>query len=118
MNIVGLIVMSVGLFFLGVSSVGLFRLPGFFARVHAVSKSETLGIALVLGGLMIHDGVSLVSFKLALIVVFVATANPVAAHLLTRAAVRTGILPVSRPPAFASDPNAPPANPNDAARGK
>ena len=50
MNIVGLIVMSVGLFFLGVSSVGLFRLPGFFARVHAVSKSETLGIALVLGG--------------------------------------------------------------------
>ena len=67
---------------------------------------------------MIHGGVSLVSLKLALIVVFVAIANPVAAHLLTRAAVCTGILPVSRPPAFASDPSAPPANPNDAARGK
>ena len=118
MNIAGLIVMCVGLFFLGVSSVGLFRLPGFFARVHAVSKSETLGIALVLGGLMIHGGVSLVSLKLALIVVFVAIANPVAAHLLTRAAVRTGILPVSRSSAFASRSNALLANPNDTARGK
>ena len=118
MSILGAVTLSIGLFFMAVTAVGLLRLPDFFTRVHAVSKSETLGIALVLGGLMIHDGVSLVSFKLALIVVFVAIANPVAAHLLTRAAVRTGILPVSRPPAFASDPNAPPANPNDAARGK
>jgi multicomponent Na+:H+ antiporter subunit G len=124
MNIVGLIVMSIGLFFLAVSSTGLFRLPGFFARVHAVSKSETLGLALVLLGLMIHDGVSLVSLKLGLIVVFVAMANPVAAHLLTRAAVRTGILPVRFPsdpapvpsvpsePTSAADPNAK-SSPND-----
>jgi multicomponent Na+:H+ antiporter subunit G len=128
LNIFGLVVISAGLFFLAVSSVGLFRLPGFFARVHAVSKSETLGIALVLLGLMIHEGVSLVSLKLGLIVVFVAMANPVAAHLLTRAAVRTGILPVGFPspsvapsvtsapaPTSATDPNDNPSSNDDTA---
>jgi multicomponent Na+:H+ antiporter subunit G len=118
MNIFGLVVMSVGLFFLAVSSIGLFRLPGFFARVHAVSKSETLGIALVLLGLMMHEGVSLVSLKLGLIVVFVAMANPVAAHLLTRAAVRTGILPIRFPSTSvtsATDRNDSPSSNDDTA---
>lgn len=94
MNIVGLIVMSFGLFFLAVTVIGLIRLPGFFARVHAVSKSETLGLALVFTGLMIHEGMTLVSLKYALIIMFVSLANPVGAHVLTRAAVRTGILPL------------------------
>ena len=89
----GFIVMSFGLFFLAVTVIGLIRLPGFFARVHAVSKSETLGLALVFTGLMIHEGITLVSLKYALIILFVAIANPVGAHVLTRAAVRTGILP-------------------------
>ena len=94
MNVVSLIVMSFGLFFLAVTVIGLIRLPGFFARVHAVSKSETLGLALVFTGLMIHEGMTLVSLKYALIIMFVSLANPVGAHVLTRAAVRTGILPL------------------------
>ena len=97
MSIVAITVLASGLFFLAVTAVGLIRLPDFFTRVHAVSKSETLGIALVLLGLMIHEGFSQVSLKLALVVVFVAIANPVGAHVLTRAAVRTGLLPWHRP---------------------
>lgn len=89
MSIIALAVMSLGLFFLVVTVIGLIRLPGFLARVHAVSKSETLGLALVFGGLMIHEGPTLVCLKYALIIVFVALANPVGAHVLTRAALRT-----------------------------
>lgn len=96
MNIVGLAIMAVGMFFLLVSSIGLIRLPGFFARVHAVSKSETMGTTLILAGLIVHEGLTLVSLKLGLILVFVAIANPVGAHLLTRAAIRTGIMPWRR----------------------
>lgn len=96
MNIVGLIIMSVGIFFLFVTAVGLIRLPGFFARVHAVSKTETIGIALILAGLMVHSGTTLVSLKFGLVLLFVSIANPVGAHLLTRAAVRTGIMPYRR----------------------
>lgn len=99
MTTAGLAFLSVGLFFLLVSAVGLVRLPDFFTRVHAVSKSETMGITLLLIGLMFYQGVDLISFKFGLIVIFVTIANPTGAHLLTRAAVRTGLLPWKRGPA-------------------
>ncbi len=96
MSIVGTVLMSAGIALMAITAIGLVRLPDFFSRVHAVSKSETLGIALVLLGLILHDGATLVSLKLVFIVVFVAIANPVAAHVLTRAAVRTGLMPWRR----------------------
>ena len=96
MSIFALTLLVAGLFFIGVTVLGLLRLPDFFTRVHAVSKSETLGIALVLLALIVHDGLTLTSLKLALVVLFVAIANPVGAHVLTRAAVRTGLLPWRR----------------------
>ena len=79
-----------------ITALGMIRLPDFYSRVHAVSKSETLGIALVLLGLILHEGATLVSLKIGLILVFVAVANPVGAHLLTRAALRTGQMPWRR----------------------
>ena len=96
MTTMGLVFLSGGLLFLLVSAVGLVRLPDFFTRVHAVSKSETLGITLILLGVICYHGANLISLKFALIALFVAIANPVGAHLLTRAAVRTGFLPWKR----------------------
>ena len=93
---VGTVVLGAGLFFTAVTAVGLLRLPDFFSRVHAVSKSETLGIALVLLGLMLHEEWSHTSLKLALIVLFIGISNPVAVHVLTRAAVRSGLMPWRR----------------------
>ena len=93
-----------GLFFMAVAALGLIRLPDFFSRAHAVSKAETLGIVLALLGLAIYDGGSLVSLKLGLALVFVFLANPVAAHLLTRAAVRSGVMPWMRQEDKSSDP--------------
>ena len=89
----GVALIAAGIGFMAITSLGLARLPDFFARVHAVSKSETLGLLLVLGGLILYEGASLTSLKLGLVAVFVAIANPVAAHLLTRAALRAGETP-------------------------
>ena len=96
MSIAGSVLIALGLAFMVITALGMIRLPDFYARVHAVSKSETLGIALVLLGLILHEGATLVSLKIGLILVFVAVANPVGAHLLTRAALRTGQLPWRR----------------------
>ena len=82
-----------GLSFMGLTALGLLRLPDFFTRAHAVSKTETLGIGLVLIGLMFESGLSLVAFKLALIVIFVFLSNPVSSHLLTRSALKNGLIP-------------------------
>ena len=78
-----------GLFFVLVSSLGLVRFPDFYTRSHALGESDTLGLVLVLGGLAIYSGLTLSSFKLLLILVFVALGNPTATHCITRAALRS-----------------------------
>jgi len=96
MSIAGTVLIALGLAFMVITALGLMRLPDFYSRVHAVSKSETLGIMLVLLGLILHEGATMVSLKIGLILVFVAVANPVGAHLLTRAALHTGQMPWRR----------------------
>ncbi|MBN2207452.1 MAG: monovalent cation/H(+) antiporter subunit G [Candidatus Aminicenantes bacterium] len=87
------IVVSAGAFFLLVGSIGLIRLPDFYSRAHATGKSDTLGVLLVTLGLVIHEGLTLNSAKIALIMAFIALTSPTATHALTRAAVRFGLKP-------------------------
>lgn len=82
-----------GVFFLTVGSIGLLRLPDFFARCHAIGKADTLGILLVLMGLIIYEGFTLNSAKMLIILTFVALTNPTAIHALARAAFLFGVKP-------------------------
>ena len=94
--IVAIILMSAGVFFLTVSALGLLRLPDFYARTHAVGKSETLGSILILSGLAVYNGWELSTIKILFIVFFVLIANPTATHAIARAALRTGLQPWTR----------------------
>ncbi|MDP6371762.1 MAG: monovalent cation/H(+) antiporter subunit G [Vicinamibacterales bacterium] len=85
-----------GLFFIAAGVVGVARLPDFYSRLHALGKSDTLGVALTATALALRGGVSLTSAKILLIVVFVTLANPTATHALGRAAYRAGIAPWRR----------------------
>jgi len=78
--------LSFGAFFLLVGSIGLIRLPDFYSRAHATGKSDTLGIMLIISGLVLYEGLTLNSVKLVLIIIFVALTNPTATNALTRAA--------------------------------
>ncbi|MEX0994845.1 MAG: monovalent cation/H(+) antiporter subunit G, partial [Balneolaceae bacterium] len=91
--IASILLIVAGVFFMLVGSVGLLRLPDFYSRTHAVSKSDTLGIVLVISGLMIYEGLTVNSFKLSFIVLFVALSNPIGTHALARAAYKRGIKP-------------------------
>jgi multicomponent Na+:H+ antiporter subunit G len=93
MNVVTGILTLAGFFFILTGAVGILRLPDFYCRLHAMGKSDTLGVALVLGALALEEGVSLISVKILLIVVFVSLANPTATHALGRAARRSGLRP-------------------------
>jgi multicomponent Na+:H+ antiporter subunit G len=94
MIVVSTILMLIGLFFLVVSAVGLERLPEVYTRAHAVAKSETLGLMLVLGGLFFRPELDVGgAVRLAFIVAFSVVANPTAVHALVRAARRAGVQP-------------------------
>jgi multicomponent Na+:H+ antiporter subunit G len=88
MTVLSVLLISVGVGFLGVSALGVVRLPDFFSRAHAVAKSETLGIMLVLSGLVVHNRFGPGSLQLLLVVVIALLANPTAVHALARAARR------------------------------
>jgi multicomponent Na+:H+ antiporter subunit G len=92
-HIITIIFVTTGAFFMLVGSIGVNRLPDFFTRSHATSKSDTLGIMLVLGGLAVYEGLSITGIKLIMIVLFIALANPVGSHALARSALFFGIKP-------------------------
>lgn len=85
-DIVAIAWISFGIVFLAISAVGVLVLPSFFARAHAVAKSETLGIISVLGGLAVLNGFADGTLQLLVVIIIAFIANPTAVHALARAA--------------------------------
>lgn len=90
-EIVAVVLMIGGTFFMLVGSIGINRLPDFYTRAHAAGKVDTLGIMMFLGGMVVHEGFVLNSAKLLLIIAFVAVTSPVASHALARRAILSGL---------------------------
>ncbi|GMU49851.1 MAG: hypothetical protein AMXMBFR31_20770 [Candidatus Desulfobacillus denitrificans] len=82
-----------GGFFCLVGAIGLLRMPDFYTRMHAASVTDTLGAGLILLGLMLQAGPTLVAVKLAMVGLLLFFAAPVAAHALTKAAMTRGLAP-------------------------
>jgi multicomponent Na+:H+ antiporter subunit G len=83
-----------GSLFAFIGAVGIIRLPDVFTRMHGAGIVDTLGMGLILAGLMIHEGFTMVTVKLVLIVVFIFFASPTTTHALARAALNGGVEPV------------------------
>lgn len=77
-----------------VGGIGLLRMPDFYTRMHAASVIETLGVGLILLGLILQAGLSLVTVKLLIIGLLVFFASPTASHALARAALLRGVKPL------------------------
>jgi len=83
-----------GAVFLLVGAIGLLRFPDFYTRLHAVSVCDTMGAGLVLIGLMLQGGLSLVTVKLLLMFYFMLFSGPTAVHALAEAAFQGKLKPL------------------------
>ena len=79
-----------------VGAIGVLRLPDSYTRMHAASKAGALGAVLVLAGVAAASEGAVSLEALFAIAVLLAT-TPLAAHAVSRAAYRTGILPHTGP---------------------
>lgn len=95
MTVVACTLLGLGFFFIFTGVLGILRFPDFFTRLHAMGKSDTLGVALMVLGLAMLEGATLNGAKILVIIVFVGLANPTATHALGRAAHRAGLVPWS-----------------------
>ena len=77
-----------------IGAIGLNRMPDVFTRMHAVSVGDTLGLGLIVIGLLLQAGPSLVAVKLVFIALGLWTAGAVATHALARAALHAGERPL------------------------
>lgn len=74
-----------------IGAVGLIRMPDFYTRMHAASVVDTLGAGLILMGLMLQAGLTLVAAKLLIIGLLIFFTSPTATHALARAAFVRGV---------------------------
>ena len=104
-----------GGFFCVVGALGMLRMPDFYTRMHAASIVDTVGAALVLLGLLLQAGPTLVAVKLLFIGLLILVASPTASHALARAAMVRGLQPLLAPPPPAPTPGqeegSPPSKP-------
>ncbi|HEY4638174.1 MAG TPA: monovalent cation/H(+) antiporter subunit G [Burkholderiales bacterium] len=70
-----------------IGALGLVRLRGFFPRTHAASVIDSAGAGLLLAGLLLQAGWTLVAVKLLFIGLLIFFASPTATHALANAAV-------------------------------
>ena len=85
---------GVGVIALIVGSLGLVRLPDLYSRTHAVGMMDTAGVGFIILGLIIYEGLTLISFKLALIGIFLFFTSPIATHAVAQVAYRSGLKPL------------------------
>jgi multicomponent Na+:H+ antiporter subunit G len=93
-DIVSWILLIAGSLFCVIGGIGLLRLPDFFSRMHGAGITDTLGAALVLVGLMVQAGLSLLTVKLIMILVILWLTSPTSTHAIAKAARMSGLDPV------------------------
>lgn len=94
MIIVANVLIVAGLFLIAVSTYAILTLPDVYTRAHAVAKSETAGLLLVIAGAFFRPELQApAAGRLVLLLVITLLANPTGVHALLRAAYRSGARP-------------------------
>ncbi len=76
-----------------IGTIGILRMPDFYTRLHAASVIDTLGVMLIILGLLLQAGPSLIGIKLILVLVVLLVTSPVAAHALAKSALHGQLKP-------------------------
>jgi len=93
-NILSWILLVSGGAFCIIGAIGLLRMPDPYTRLHASSVIDTLGVGLILVGLILQAGITLISAKLVVIGLLVFFTSPVAGHAVARAMIHRDVKPV------------------------
>lgn len=80
-----------GAVFLLLAGVGIIRMPDLYSRIQASTKAATLGVGCVVLAMAFHFSDLGVTVRSLLVIAFLFTTAPVAAHVIGRAAYFVGV---------------------------
>ena len=78
-----------------IGAIGVLRFPDLFSRIHAAGITDTAGAGLIVLGLLIESGFTLVSLKLLVILLFLLFTSPTSSHALAKASIHSNVLPLT-----------------------
>lgn len=78
-----------------VGALGLIRLPDFYTRLHAAGIIDTLSVGMIMLGLALQAGFSMVTVKLVLMAGFIIVTSPTSTHALAKSALHGKLRPIA-----------------------
>ncbi len=82
--IITALLMITGIFMLTVSLIGNFRFSFILNRMQVGALTDTIGAVLIIAGIIVGNGLNILTIKLMLVVLFLWFANPVSSHFLAK----------------------------------
>jgi len=90
-DIIGYILITIGVLFNLFGCIGLVRFPDVYNRLQASTKCVTLGTILLLVGVALVSGSGAISAKALICAVFILVTSPTAAHAIAKGAHASGV---------------------------
>ena len=90
-EIIGYILIIIGIFFDICGCIGLVRFPDVYNRLQASTKCVTLGTIMLLVGVACISGMEALSAKAIICAVFILLTSPTAAHAIAKGAYASGV---------------------------
>ena len=87
--VLGSAFLLIGMVVFAIEVFGIFRLNCALNRLHSAALGDTLGISSCMIGLMIMEGFTFTTLKMALVILFFWMASPVSSHLLANLEITT-----------------------------
>jgi len=94
-----------GSIFLVIGAFGTLRFPDFWSRLHAASVTDSAGVILLIAGMCLYSGATLITVKLIIIGVFLFITGPTSTHAVANAALVTGLRPAEGEGLIAAEPD-------------
>lgn len=88
---ISLILLLLGAIFMLLAAIGMVRMPDVLTRMHSSTKSGTLGVGLIMLGVVFTFQDFAIGVRALAIVIFMFFTAPVAAHMIARASYLSGV---------------------------
>lgn len=90
-EVLTVVFLSLGFICFLLTTIGVFRLKDFYARLHAAGICEAAGLVLCSVGFLIYEGPSVTGLKIFAVFLAVFIASPIGTHIITRVAYKESI---------------------------
>ena len=90
LNLLSYVIIGIGLLFMLIGIIGIYKFDNFYPRMLATSKVDTVGLLTLIFGVTLRHGFSFFSAKALLIAVIFLIVFPLVTHIVTRSAYISG----------------------------